>query len=459
MKDSPEDLVDIAFMWLHCLWCDQGMAHVAQVYATTNPLQPAGMAIFDFGADQMFRSSVIRYQQAAPAVNKLIQYLLQLPQPRIEYVVVSHQDTDHWGLLKYFLDFIQQSQIPLQVGKVIYGGDLWGPSAVIQINRLGGYTANRATDVVRQTETYSDYLYGVPNILGQMGNVYFHTVITNAPTPRHRDGAMRKNGTSTVVAIAFLDNHFILPGDATWETLLYANNILAARSQSPFLNTDVMSVPHHGSMTTLVDGTPAAINGLALAATFADFCPAKSTVTSAGSENQNRHPYLQVIETFSRHVLGDGLEVPHSFVAYDPRINNWAEQPDTQRNIYTTVLSHGTNPIIVANWSFYRDIQGIRMTVFEHFPGVSKNTWGNDEFDDGQVDVWWDFYEDDLFLARAQAELPEQALKSMPPGSQLFSYQLPGQPEVRRPVRPPTGRRSGPRPKRVVARRAAGSSK
>jgi beta-lactamase superfamily II metal-dependent hydrolase len=459
---SPELDFSASFITVHCLWCDQGMAHVLEVRGPD--FQPAGLAVFDFGVELLKKNSVLRELQAAPAVAKLMSLLRALPQPRIEYFVVSHQDTDHWGLVPYFLEAVAAENMQLTIGKVIYGGQGWKPGALKQINALGRYTANQVTDVVRQGKTYSDFLQDPPGELGRIGDVHIQSLVVNAPTPLHRSGPMFLNGTSLVASIKFQGRHFVLPGDATWETLVYANTVLKPWPASPVAPTELLSVPHHGSLETLSDRVPHDTSAFAIVAEFVNYCPADSTVASAGSVNGYSHPYKEVIEAFSERVGEGGFFTPlvneHSYVAFDKPTKSWQYSPLTRRNIYTTVLSIGTNPIWVANWAFLLDSGGTSVTTFEPFEGATRATMDDDPMDTAEQ-YWWaersgDPFDDDQlgdFIAQAERDLPPHLFARLSDGVKLFSYRLAGRPEVVRPMPRRAGRPETSPVKRVRARR------
>jgi len=447
-----------SFIMFHCLWCDQGMAHVLEVRGPD--FQPAALAVFDFGVELLTKSGVLRAEQAAPAVEKLMHLLSTLPEPRIEYFIISHQDTDHWSLVTYFLEAVEAARMPLTIGKVIYGGQGWKEDALAQMTDLGAFTANPTTDVVRHTKVYSDFLQEPASILGRIGDVYIQTLVVNAPTPVHKTGALWLNGTSAVISVEFHGQHFILPGDSTWETLQYANTIISWWQTSPLIPTELMSVPHHGALKTLVDKAGGDARAFEIVREFVDNCQANSTVASAGSANRNRHPHRRVIEAFSTHVGEGGFFTPlvneHWFVAYDETARAWQYSPPTRRNIYTTVLSIDTNPIWVANWTFILDAGKERVTTFEAFTGATRATI-NTEPMDTEEEFWWAEQEDDdpfdEFTAKAHRELPPHLLAVLSEGVKLYSYQLPGQPEVIRPLNRRTGQKKLPPVKRVRARR------
>ncbi|TFG89428.1 MAG: MBL fold metallo-hydrolase, partial [Hyphomicrobiales bacterium] len=116
------DIMTTARFSLRALWCDQGMAHMLETYDSNEATAPSGLALVDFGAETMFKSSVLRTNIAAPAVTTILNMLILQVQaglpPKLDYVVISHQDTDHWSLLNYLMDAVDKIELPMKVGKI-----------------------------------------------------------------------------------------------------------------------------------------------------------------------------------------------------------------------------------------------------------------------------------------------------------------------------------------------------
>lgn len=445
--------IEVHSIRLDCLWCDQGMAHVLEIVPTTSA-SPAALCVFDFGAEQMFKSSILREAQAAPAVDFLLRKLKELPSPRIEYFVISHQDTDHWSLVKYFLDEIVKQGIPLKVGKLYYGGADWGPGAKEQMRRLGTY----AEVVAPQTVRFSDFdvANATPTQLGKIGDVTIHTLMVNAPVAS-RSASIRKNGTSAVIVIKLGGWRMILPGDATWETLHAANATLAKWTNSPIKPCWALSVPHHGSLATIVPDSSAAVLDFAATEQFVNYCEARSTVASAGIENSFKHPYLSVLTKFSASTWSSGYRHgPHRIVAYVPEQGDWAPSTPLTQNVYTTVLTHSVTPIVVANWYFAVSAEGDSITFVDTFNGVTKTTLGIEDYEDMETeeDKWWDDDDLEVELLALRSGVSPIMLQRPTPTARLVAFEKLGQPPPPAlPLPPPAPRpaQQNPRPTRVFA--------
>ena len=111
---------------LRALWCDQGMAHLLQAYDTAEAQAPTKLMLIDFGAETMFKSKVLKINLAAPAVTAVVESLFRQQEagltPKLDYVLISHQDTDHWSLLNYLMDAVNELKAADESGT----NHLWG---------------------------------------------------------------------------------------------------------------------------------------------------------------------------------------------------------------------------------------------------------------------------------------------------------------------------------------------
>lgn len=376
-----EDIDKASYIILHCLWCDQGMAHLLEVYEEGGSQDiPAALVLIDFGAEQMFKSRVLKANQAAPAVGFIVEKLLQLveagKEARIERVVISHQDTDHWSLINYLLDAVEAKEIDLKIGKVAYGGSDWAAGAKAAVARLGEYTADAKKDLVPWTGFYTDYNgdKGTKTELFHVGDVYLRTLVVNAPVTS-KSPSLKKNGTSAMMVIEFKGTTYILPGDATWETLKSANGVIdnwvKKQKANPVIPCFVASAPHHGSLETIVPKSKAADIDFTLASKFTDLTRPNSVIASAGSKNSFKHPYLSVLGVLASHIGQNGFG-SHPIVVYIQEESDW-QVLELIGNLYTTVLSTAL-PVKVANWSFALDSDGEKMTVAGTFEQPTKES-------------------------------------------------------------------------------------
>jgi beta-lactamase superfamily II metal-dependent hydrolase len=370
--------VDVSYVRVDFLWCDQGMAHLIQVFDKTNVDIPAALMLVDFGVEVAFKSKVVTAAQAAPAVAFVIDVLKAmvtrgLP-PRIEYVVVSHQDTDHWGMFEYLLAEADDQLIPLRFGKIYYGGTFWGESAKAMLDKLAERTADAAADKLPWTHNWSDYrnpkvVDNKPTELAHIGAMVVRTLIVNAPIPSSASPSFQKNGSTAILVVEFRQARYILPGDATYQTLEVANKILEDWEGASLAPTTVMAAPHHGALATMVRNS--SNPDFATLADFVFFTQPESVVASAGVKNQFKHPYRIVLTELSPFV-DSGQYGSHAYVTYRSEIDDWQQETITAQ-IYTTVISHGVDPVRAANWYFASEGRTFQTKVTE-FDAVTKAT-------------------------------------------------------------------------------------
>jgi beta-lactamase superfamily II metal-dependent hydrolase len=375
-----EDIDKASYIIVHCLWCDQGMAHLMEVYEEGGSQDiPAAMILIDFGAEQMFKSRVLKANQAAPAVGFIIEKLLLLKkagkEERLDFVVISHQDTDHWSLITYLLDAVEAEEIDLKVGKVAYGGGDWGESAKAAVKRLGAYTADSKNDVIPWTKFSTDYNYetGVKAELLHVGDVFVRTLVVNAPATGSI--SMKKNTTGAMMVIEYKSTTYILPGDATWQTLKSCTDVIdkwvEKQKTQPVKPCFMMSVPHHGSLDTIVPNSTAAKLDFALAKKFVGQTEPDSIIASAGSKNSFSHPYLVVLAEFGANAGDNGFGA-HNIVVVEDVKKEWNVLV-LIKNIYTTVLTTAL-PVEVCNWSFALRADGRVATIGGTFEQPTKET-------------------------------------------------------------------------------------
>ena len=370
--------LDVSYVRLDFLWCDQGMAHLIQVFDKTNTDTPAALMLVDFGVEVMLKSKVVVAAQAAPAVAFVIDVLKDMIKrgldPRIEYVVISHQDTDHWGMFEYLLAEADSQSIPLRFGKVYYGGTYWSTGASNLLDQLAARTADPAKDKVPWANNWSDYrnpkvVDNKPTELLHIGAMVVRALIVNAPIPKSAQPSYQKNGSTAVLVVEFGQARYILPGDATWQTLETVNAILETWEGASLAPTTVMAAPHHGALATIVPDS--AKPDFAILSDFVFFTQPESVVASAGVKNQFKHPYRIVLDELSNWVL-EGEYGDHPYVAYRKEIDNW-ELVTTKRQTYTTVVTHGVEPVKAANW-YFASTGSVFQTKVTVFDAVTKAT-------------------------------------------------------------------------------------
>ncbi|GGB42477.1 hypothetical protein GCM10011505_24810 [Tistrella bauzanensis] len=344
------------------LWCGQGMAHLLRLYGHRydNPATTAAnmIALFDAGNRGYGLSESKETLGVTPPVKTIVDALaLQQAQgktPRLDLVLLSHQDEDHWTLINEMLDQVKARDIPLEVGRVIAGGTEWGSGAKAAIKRLvdlipgenpqAQYYFTNATD-------YGDPLTGATTTIA-LDDVLVRTIIANTPST-----VSKKNGTSAVVVVQLGGLGYVLPGDATFQTLAMANTKLKAWPSTPLPSVYMMSAPHHGALTTMTKKKDGDNSDLGELIEFVDLTRPYSVFASAGVFNSHKHPYLIILTTLAKYAGSHEFPDPHDVIAYDGGQDRWLLLEDSVQNVYTT-LTGLTDPLPTADWLFDINDQG-----------------------------------------------------------------------------------------------------
>lgn len=310
--------------------------------------------------------------------------------PKLDYVVISHQDTDHWSLLNYLVDSVETQDWAehFKVGKICRGGSDWGQSAKAALSRLAAYVADTDTDYVPWTknETNYDNPDGDPGQVFNLGDVYFRLLTVNAPVSS-KGMDLKKNGTSAVVVLDYKGVKSVLPGDATWETLKDANKYLkkwAKKEKTPMQPCFVLSVPHHGSLRTIVPNHKATELDFAIVRAFTEYLKPNSTVASAGIKNGFKHPYLEVLLEFSKYVETD-FNLMHDIVFFSNENQDWGSLVLAGK-VFTTQLTL-TLPIQVADWRFALNNDGQTFITPYIFDGVTKEYLAKKAEEESEMDT------------------------------------------------------------------------
>jgi len=177
---------------------------------------------------------------------------------RIDYLILTHVQTDHWGGAPYLSD-------DMDVGEVWHPG---GGCASASFASFLEALVQRGTVVVNVAAHWA--ARGGP-VAREGGEGW----LLDAPWPRH-EGQCDDNDRSVVLRITYRGSSVLLPGDLEQR----AERALVAAGVP--LSADVLKVPHHGSATS---STPA----------FLDAVGARVAVVSAGLANGYGFPRPEVL--------------------------------------------------------------------------------------------------------------------------------------------------------------------
>lgn len=129
--------MSIGLARLEGLWCGQGMVNLLKLYhdpdADPDHSAPDMMALFDCGTSGYGLDESRNVRGISPPVETIIK-ALQLQEankktPKLDLVLFSHQDKDHWKLIKDLIKQVEDKEIQLEVGRILYGGASWKESA------------------------------------------------------------------------------------------------------------------------------------------------------------------------------------------------------------------------------------------------------------------------------------------------------------------------------------------
>ena len=176
--------------------------------------------------------------QGKKAVAKYIKdRLADSSNPRLDVLVITHPDGDHYNMIKKFLEGVD-------VDQVIIGGS-------VDQYTVGNFDDDFLQDfesagtLVRPAANTSDP-EGTPSPLFDCGAADIWILAANVPAGSGAASNFVRNTPSIVLRVAHGDFETILTGDATFTT---EKHILGAYSAS-FLQVDILKLGHHGSRTT-----------------------------------------------------------------------------------------------------------------------------------------------------------------------------------------------------------------
>jgi beta-lactamase superfamily II metal-dependent hydrolase len=314
------------------LQCDQGMGTLVRIYqgaALTN------LVLIDLGSDKGKRDF------ALDSVNLVMASLASMHAPRIDMLVISHQDYDHWSLLPILLAQIQAQLPQTTLGGILVGGQNWGSSAVAAVRQ---YEQHFGVLAYAPPLSSTHYLSDPVGQLADYQGVVFRLLVVNAPTRAAID--LERNGTSAVVVVEFGGNKAVIPGDATADTLSLINDIFEqwrqAGRENPVTPCFLLGVPHHGALRTLADNFTTDNPRLSIADIFAKAVQAERLAASAGYISKHSHPYKRVIDLLGTDVMMEAKE--HTYVVYNEVNDGWEQVGQVVDWIYTTIATLNDPP-------------------------------------------------------------------------------------------------------------------
>ncbi|MCX4695673.1 MBL fold metallo-hydrolase [Streptomyces sp. NBC_01408] len=291
------------------LFCGQGMTKLIEVYDNGVEKDPADfLALVDCGGNKSDADKALEYIAGKVAARN---------PPRLDYVVISHQDGDHVKLLSLLGDKLKEIG-NTTVGGVFAGGALWQPVNWNTLKHFLQCVDYPEKDVIRGAPGQSHYKGKTkPSELGYLvrhGDVHLRLLISNLVVEGGGDDIV-KNASSAAVVVDNGDYAVVLPGDATYQTMGAINDI--SNLKAVLLPSVVaLEMPHHGALRTAVENYTSSGNvdqfGWKIIKGFADTMAPQNVGASAGPWNTHCHPMQEVLEVF----WPSDVVTMHSYVSY-----------------------------------------------------------------------------------------------------------------------------------------------
>ncbi|MBO8186409.1 hypothetical protein [Streptomyces spirodelae] len=327
----------------------QGSANYIELREDDDSLTAA--AIVDIGSEQW------KTKAGKPAAAWVSEQLSEMDgSTSLDAVILSHSDSDHVNLIPSVLEhFATPREKPkarkvLTIKKVIFGGVFSKYQKGKQQNflyQLDAYRPKGKDSVLTQLDNNFSSFSGKSSTWTPLatigGKIKLWALSANTDAEkiplvgRKRlraelpDGGFAINTRSIVVVADFAGKKIIATGDATGLTLAHCNELLDRQDVKKQLGgaTYMITLPHHGSDTTLYDLTGSGAEsdaGKCVVQKFTKLVNADTISASAGEKSTFRHPAARVIKDFGGNLLSDPQYIDnalqntnqHFYTAYFP---------------------------------------------------------------------------------------------------------------------------------------------
>lgn len=238
----------------------QGTGNFIEIYKAGKLVKTV---LIDLGSESA------KTEAGGPSVEYVVDTLKSMTKPEIDYIFLSHSDSDHINLLE---DVLSQFDPPgtknptlpiLTVNRALYGGFYAKYKKGKRDNvlkTLDAYMPARSPQSAGANAT-SFPKTGKAKEIHSVEGVSFYIIAGNAEapvttsddfedTPPKLDG-FTINTMSLVVMTSFAGTQYVATGDATGVTLSKCNERITAKVKKDFLPFVMMvTAPHHGSERT-----------------------------------------------------------------------------------------------------------------------------------------------------------------------------------------------------------------
>lgn len=324
------------------LYCGQGMCTLVEVYDDgVDTHAPDHLVLVDCGGNEKWSDPPVAWITA-----KLKAQQSAGRTPRLDLVVVSHQDRDHVVILKKLQEAILGEGLNAECGQLFCGGAMWTATNRRTVEKFAESMDLEDDDIQFNGPYFTDYEDVTDRKdlghLENFGDVYVRVLVSGLKLSKGPDDILR-NASSAVVVVENGTGSVVLPGDATYHTMKKCNTILGSAAGPLLPPREGFEVPHHGALRTAVENYDAkylssAFN-FAIVKTFAANLTPKRVLASAGPRNTHCHPVEEVIVVFEGNVL---KIADHDYVSYvydrpkSTKHDGW-QQWNTKNATHTTV--------------------------------------------------------------------------------------------------------------------------
>lgn len=349
----------------------QGQCTFVEVYDNASTPKLTNALLFDCGSDKTS-------DETQTNLNYIVSKVQELDEPGFDCIFFSHSDKDHISLTRYVVDELAKAITPKvpKIKEVWYGGahDKYTKYGFNILNYLVSqkYCANanlkstpsNCTGYDISTKNYTKPLWQSADTTVTVYPIVSN-VVSDDPDWDDNDAtfgtttAEEKNQVSMVCGLYFGGASYVICGDATNKTMA-AIDVLFSAGTTVFDNTNMLTLPHHGSRATgLAVKSSATASTLAIAVvdTFSALIKAKTTSVSA--YEKHRHPSLELMNHFIPTITSPILRDPrlkeknaHRAVAYfdvaltQPSgwsLHNTSYTFDTNTNVFATRYYNGAD--------------------------------------------------------------------------------------------------------------------
>ncbi|HEU0131218.1 MAG TPA: MBL fold metallo-hydrolase [Mycobacteriales bacterium] len=322
------------------LFCGQGMTNLVEVYDDGVEKAAADwLALVDCGGNTSW---------GAYAVAHVVAKVKARTPKRLDCIVVSHQDDDHIALLKQLGPELKK--LKATVGLFYAGGLQWSSASDTIVHDFLDTVGYPRKNVLQDgAGAVSDYVGAKKRseltAIASHGDTSLRRLMTNVNLTSGPPD-IKRNASSTVVAVDNGTNVVLLPGDATYETMSQIYGLPAA-AKKLVLPVFATGIPHHGALRTAVENYVASKDpktfGYAIVDAFASLIGSQRAAASAGPYNGHKHPIQEVLMRFYSKLTG---APQHTYVSYIFQRSNGATHDgwttwDSKHALDCTVVSIG----------------------------------------------------------------------------------------------------------------------